>query len=164
MLIAWWVTPLSCCLSGRTTQTAVADWWCPGLPGACNWKMPNSVLRKEKFAFYYINFYRLNKGQLINKLSKISRPTNLKRRPNLLFWPRKGNLQPWWCLQIDRKCFPWATALSFHAYIYIVRVKDTAVVFFYSIHPQKILSEIDACVMLKFILCLCTGQCTRNVV
>ena len=52
----------------------------PGLPGACNWKMPNSALRKDKIFFYSINFYRLiKKGQLPNKFSKISRPTNLKK-------------------------------------------------------------------------------------
>ena len=46
----------------------------PGLPGACKLKMPNSVLRKESFGFYYIN---LRKGQLLNnKFSKISKPTN----------------------------------------------------------------------------------------
>ena len=31
------------------------------------------------FLFYHINFYRRKKGQLLNKFSKISRPTNLKR-------------------------------------------------------------------------------------
>ena len=50
-----------------------------GLPGACSSKMPNSVLRKEKFGFYTINFDGLKKGQPLNKFSKISRPTNFKK-------------------------------------------------------------------------------------
>ena len=49
-----------------------------GLPGACIWKMPNSVLRKEKFWIsIYKFFYRL-KGQLHYKFSKISTPTDIK--------------------------------------------------------------------------------------
>ena len=65
-----------------------------GLPGACNWKMSNSVLRKKKWILYYINFDGLKKDQPLNKFSEISWPTNFKKGQICLFFlPRKG--QTW---------------------------------------------------------------------
>ena len=64
----------------------------PGLPGACNWKMPNSALRKEIFGFYYRNFQTLFKktNYLINskkfkfQFKKRAKFTFLaSKRPNL---------------------------------------------------------------------------------
>ena len=34
---------------------------------------------RRNFGFYCLNFYRIKKGQLLNKFSKISRTTNLKK-------------------------------------------------------------------------------------
>ena len=57
--------------------------------------MPNSVSKKEQIqkdlAFWILlyNFYRL-KGQLLNKFSKISRPTDFKKDQICYFWTGKG--------------------------------------------------------------------------
>ena len=40
--------------------------WCAGLPGACNWKRPNSVLKKPKF-WILLNELLEKKGQALNK-------------------------------------------------------------------------------------------------
>ena len=51
-----------------------------GWPGACNWQTPISVLRKGSIMDFTVEtFLDLKQGQLLNKLSKISRPTNFKQ-------------------------------------------------------------------------------------
>ena len=43
--------------------------WKPGLPGACNLKMPNSVLKKENLRVLLYKLYMdLKKNHLLNKL------------------------------------------------------------------------------------------------
>ena len=62
----------------------------PGMPGGCSRKRPNYVLN---FLFYYVNFCGLKKRPtILKKFKKISRPTDFKKRPNLLFSPLKANL------------------------------------------------------------------------
>ena len=58
--------------------------------------MPSSVLGNKNFGFYYINLYRLKKGQLLNKFSNILRPTILKK-DQIFFGPQK--CQSWQPLQ-----------------------------------------------------------------
>ena len=44
----------------------------------------------KNFEFHYRNFHRLIIGQLLYKFSKISKPINLKKRPNLFFGLEKA--------------------------------------------------------------------------
>ena len=66
-----------------------------GLPGACKWKMAKLCFKKRKkfWILLYKVLYRLKKGQLLNKFSKISKPTNLRKGQIWFFWHR--NDQTW---------------------------------------------------------------------
>ena len=97
---AWQTTTLSKLPFMLLTAGYLSIFWVPpraeksGLPGACNWKCQTLLLIKENFGFYYINFYRLyKKPNMLNKLSKISRPT--KGQICFLGLVKGQTWQPW---------------------------------------------------------------------
>ena len=89
---------------GKWLGWCAATMCCPELPGACNWKMPELCFKTGKLLDFAIQTsIDLKEGQLLNKLLKISKPTNLKRVEFVPFWPRKGQTWQPWCCHIREK-------------------------------------------------------------
>ena len=55
-------------------------------------KCQTLFLKRNNFGFYYVSFYRFEKGQLLNKFSKISRPTDLTKAKFVIFGVEKPSL------------------------------------------------------------------------
>ena len=81
----------------RAGRELKSEWWRPGLPGGCNWKKPNSVVKKAKF-WILLNKLLEKKGQTLNK-RRLEKKANYlinsqKFRGQTLkkgqIWPRKG--------------------------------------------------------------------------
>ena len=88
----------------------------------------------KNFRFYYIKWFRLRKSKLLNKFSKISRPTDLKKGPKLSFLALKKPTWHPWCqglffsshrtLQSDSSfsvpVFHWPWPLGSPAWVYLL--------------------------------------------